>query len=172
MHLSRGRQVLLALLITLLVGASPVIFERILSAGSNRLSGIQPLDQVLGSLKGSLPEEELESINKMIRQKNVIDMEGFVFYPRQQRANQVNPIPSLLLEARPEKVLFFYLVREKKYETAYFPFDENFEVEDKEIVYVVGCRTSGAILVSNLVILGEDQQITAYHSDLGIKLCD
>lgn len=155
-------------MIVLIGGAAPIIFERSLASNKDRLMNMPELDQVMKNSGKMLSPNEIMSIESAILDKNQKELKGFAFYPIQQRIDRMDFVPEVLTKIPMSNSLTFYLVRGKRYDVVYFPFDAEIQITNMDLVFAYGCKISGSYVVNNLIIWRDGTELSAYHNDLAL----
>ena len=110
-------------LLVLFIAASPLIFESIFKGIYRSQQQNLSLDQVLSDARLSLSKKQIDIIDSNLKLENSRFVEGIVYFPTHQRVDQLFDAPGALLNVSEEKVITFYLMREKSYDSMYFPTD-------------------------------------------------
>lgn len=159
------------ILLVLLIGASPVIFEGVLASVHPNQNEDPPLEYVLQNAGLSLSKEQIDQVENDLASEKARAIDGIVFFPTQQRIDNLDKIPSALFNVTEEKVVMFFIILGNRYETVFFPFDQEIDLKNLEKVYLVGCKSSGTFIVSDLLIYREGK-ITAHSSEDALNACN
>jgi hypothetical protein len=165
------KQLLIAIISILFIGALPVAFERISIAFIPRAEKIQSVEQ-LANLPGSnISSQDISEIGQFLDQQGAISLQGSSFYPIQQNIKNLGYLPLTLINNYQGSLLSFHLLASKNNLAIYFLFREKFDIQNQDEVYLTGCRINQLILVRDLIIIRSDQ-IRFLPSDYGFDSCN
>jgi hypothetical protein len=165
------KQLLIAIISIFLIGALPVVFERISIAFIPRAEKIQSVEQ-LANLSGStVSSQDITQIGRFLNQPSAISLQGSSFYPIQQNIENVGVLPLAIMNNYQGSVLSFHLLASKNNLVIYFPFQDKVEIQNQDEVYLIGCRIRQIILIHDMIIIHHDK--TQYlQSNLKFDSCD
>jgi len=152
-------QYVITIVSILVIGAFPVLFERITIALIPRTENIQSVEE-FASLPGiNISSQNISEIGLFLDGQHSISLQGTAFYPIQQNIEDIGKLPQTLATNNQGKLLSFDLLQPNNNFVIYFPFQENIDIHNQDKVYLTGCKIKGVILVRDLVIIRPDQTV-------------
>jgi hypothetical protein len=128
----------------ILLGATPVLFEKL----TMLLFHQQNVPESIGQING-ITREESNNIQTLINVQNNTTVFGYAFYPVHQ-VNKTTPEKSSTLE---KVSITFQLVNPKEIVPVYFPYEGNIKINNRDQVYVIGCKVTGKFVANALIVI-------------------
>jgi hypothetical protein len=154
----------LAILSVLVIGALPVIYERISLWVFSPQPDIQSVEELLTLSGNSISEQEVIEMGQFLADRKARTVQGFAFYPRQQQSFLSENAGKILGFDGQLSLLTFKLLQLGNSYNVVFPYREMIDIQNQDKVFLIGCKISSEVLVQNLVVIRDDA-VHYYTSD-------
>jgi hypothetical protein len=168
-HVGR-RTWILTILSVLVVGALPVIYERISLSTFSPQTEIQSIEELINFPSSSILEQEVIEIAQFLEGRKTRFIQGYAFYPRQQLASVSIKNSNILGIGDELRLLTFRVLHSGDAYGVAFPYEERIDIQNQDKVILVGCKVSRDVLVRNLIVI-RGETVNYYTSDHKFDEC-